>query len=50
MFEASPDSLIEMRCSGVPMYSARMGRSGERIAVQIDGRAMAANTSTGRPT
>ena len=50
MFEASPDSLIEMRCSGVPMYSARMGRSGERIAVQIDGRAPSGNTPTGRPT
>ncbi|MGZ8995235.1 MAG: flagellar motor switch protein FliM, partial [Rhodospirillales bacterium] len=50
MFEASPDSLIEMRCSGVPMYSARMGRSGERIAVQIDGRAPSAsgNKSSGR--
>ncbi len=39
MFDATPDSLIEMRCSGVPMYAARMGRSGERIAVQIDGQA-----------
>lgn len=52
MFEASPDSLIEMRCSGVPMYSARMGRSGERIAVQIDGRAAPApgNKASGRAT
>ncbi|MBL8660864.1 MAG: FliM/FliN family flagellar motor switch protein, partial [Rhodospirillales bacterium] len=39
MFDATPDSLIEMRCADVPMYAARMGRSGERIAVQIDGRA-----------
>ena len=39
MFDATPDSLIEMRCSGVPMYAARMGRSGERIAVQIDSQA-----------
>lgn len=37
MFDATPDCLIEMRCAGVPMYAARMGRSGERIAVQIDG-------------
>lgn len=37
MFDATPDSLIEMRCAGVPMYAARMGRSGERIAIQIDG-------------
>lgn len=52
MFEASPDSLIEMRCSGVPMCSARMGRSGERIAVQIDGRAQPSqgNPSSGRST
>jgi flagellar motor switch protein FliM len=39
MFDATPDSVIEMRCAGVPMYAARMGRSGERIAVQIDDRA-----------
>lgn len=39
MFDATPDSLIEMRCAGVPMYEAQMGRSGDRIAIQIQGNA-----------
>ena len=36
MFGASPDSTIEMRCAGVPMYRGKMGRRGSRIAVQIE--------------
>ncbi len=36
MFAATPDSTIEMRCAGVPMFSGKMGRRGSRIAVQIE--------------
>jgi flagellar motor switch protein FliM len=36
VFNAQPDSKIEMQCGGVPMYRASMGRRGNRIAVQID--------------
>lgn len=38
MFAAAPDSSVEMRCAGVPMYTAKMGRRGSHIAVQIDDR------------
>lgn len=38
MFAATPDSLVEMRCGGVPMYTGRMGRKGDRIAIQIEDR------------
>ncbi|MBK8174438.1 MAG: flagellar motor switch protein FliM [Rhodospirillales bacterium] len=36
MFSATPDSAVRLHCSGVPMYTARMGRSGGQIAVQIE--------------
>jgi flagellar motor switch protein FliM len=35
VFNATHDSLVEMRCGEVPMYLASMGRRGSRIAVQI---------------
>jgi flagellar motor switch protein FliM len=35
MFDATPDSPVQIRCEGVPMYSATMGRHGSRIAVEI---------------
>lgn len=38
MFAATPDSLIQMRCGDVPMYTGRMGRKGDRIAIQIEDR------------
>lgn len=38
MFGATPDSAIELRCEGTPMFSATMGRQGQNIAVQIDNR------------
>jgi flagellar motor switch protein FliM len=36
MFDATPDSLIALRCGGVPMYIAQMGRQGSRLAAQIE--------------
>lgn len=38
MFGVTPDSTIELRCEGTPMFSATMGRQGQNIAVQIDRR------------
>ena len=38
MFGATADSSIEMRCAGVPMFKAKMGRRGSHIAVQIENR------------
>ena len=38
MFGATPDCVVEMRCAGVPMYTAKMGRRGSHIAVQIEDR------------
>ena len=35
VFNTTPQSEIEMRCGGVPLYRATMGRRGNRIAVQI---------------
>ena len=36
VFNVTPDSLVEMRCGDVPMYSGRMGRQGDRIALQVE--------------
>ena len=38
MFSAKPDSLISLRCGGVDMYSGKMGRKGNQIAVKIEDR------------
>lgn len=38
VFGATPDSLVEMRCGNVPMYTGRMGRRKQSIAIQIDNR------------
>ena len=36
MFNATPESVVLMRCGGVPMVEGRMGRMGNNIAVKID--------------
>jgi len=36
MFNAAPDSVITMRCGGVPMVDGRMGRMGNNIAIKVD--------------
>ena len=38
MFNATPESMVEMRCGDVIMYNGRMGRKGDRIAIQIEDR------------
>ncbi len=36
LLPVDPDDPVEMRCGHVPLYSGRMGRRGERIAVRIE--------------
>ncbi|MFN4310449.1 MAG: flagellar motor switch protein FliM [Ferrovibrio sp.] len=36
MFNATPESVIMMRCGGISMVEGRMGRMGNNIAVRID--------------
>ncbi|HEX6956647.1 MAG TPA: flagellar motor switch protein FliM [Ferrovibrio sp.] len=36
MFNATPDSVVLMRCGGVSMVEGRMGRMGNNIAVKIE--------------
>ena len=38
MFSASPDSLIDLRCGNVSMYTGKMGRKGDKIAIKIEGK------------
>lgn len=35
---ATPDSQVLLKCGDVPMYVGKMGRKGEQIAIQIDGK------------
>ncbi len=39
MFSATPDSLIDLRCGNVSMYTGKMGRRGDKIAIKIEGKA-----------
>ncbi len=36
MFSATPDSSVSLRCGDVPMYSGKMGRKGNQIAIRIE--------------
>jgi flagellar motor switch protein FliM len=36
MLNASPDSLVELRCGGVSLTHGRMGRRGDSIAVRVE--------------
>ncbi len=36
MFSATPDSLVSLRCGNVPMYTGKMGRKGNQIAIKIE--------------
>jgi flagellar motor switch protein FliM len=35
MFNAQPDTLVNLRCGDVSLYSGKMGRKGDRMAVRI---------------
>jgi flagellar motor switch protein FliM len=38
MLDANPSSTIEVRCGEIPMFTAKMGRKGNAMAVRIDSR------------
>ena len=38
MLNATADSVVEIRCGDIPMYTGRMGRKGDHIAVRIENR------------
>ena len=38
MLSATPDSLVNLRCGEVPLYTGAMGRKGEQIAIRIKDR------------
>ncbi len=38
MFGTSPDDPIQLQCGDVPLYTGRMGRRGQNIAIRIEGR------------
>ncbi len=39
MLGVSPDSPIQLHCGEIPMYTGKMGRRGNQIAIQIEDRA-----------
>ena len=38
MFGTSPEDPIQLQCGEVPLYTGRMGRKGQNIAIKIEGR------------
>ncbi|MCF8490672.1 MAG: flagellar motor switch protein FliM [Rhodospirillum sp.] len=36
MFNATPDSTVQLRCGDVPMFDGKMGRKGQNIAIRVD--------------
>lgn len=43
MLNATPESQIELKCGDVPMFYGRMGRSGQHIAIKVDGKVKNSN-------
>lgn len=38
MFDTSPNSLVNLRCGDVSLYSGKMGRKGDHLAIRIENR------------
>lgn len=38
MFNATPDSIVQLRCGDIPMFNGKMGRKAQSIAIQVDSR------------
>ncbi|WP_413207047.1 flagellar motor switch protein FliM [Rhodospirillum sp. A1_3_36] len=36
MFNATPESTVQLRCGDVPMFEGKMGRQGQNIAIRVD--------------
>ncbi len=47
MFHVSPDSLVDLRCGNVSMYTGKMGRKGNQIAIRIEGKAAKTTGASG---
>ena len=47
MFSATPDSLIDLRCGNISMYTGKMGRRGDKIAIKIEGKAAKTTGASG---
>ncbi len=47
MFSATPDSLIDLRCGNVSMYTGKMGRKGDKIAIKIEGKSAKTTGASG---
>lgn len=44
MFNATADSLVDLRCGDQPMFQGKMGRRGQNIAIQVTKRTKVATT------
>ena len=40
LFQAAPESSVQLRCGGVPLLAGKMGRIGVNIAIRVDGSMM----------
>jgi len=47
MFNATPDSLVDLRCGNVSMYTGQMGRKGNQIAIKIEGKSAKTTGASG---
>ena len=47
MFQATPDSLVDLRCGNVSMYTGKMGRKGNKLAVKIVGKSTKTTNASG---
>ena len=47
MFHATPDSLVDLRCGNVSMYTGKMGRKGNQIAIKIEGKSTKTTNASG---
>ena len=47
MFTATPDSLVDLRCGNVSMYTGKMGRKGNQIAIKIEGKSAKTTGASG---
>ncbi len=47
MFHATPDSSVDLRCGNVSLYTGKMGRKGNQIAIKIEGKSAKTTGASG---
>ncbi len=47
MFNATPDSLVDLRCGNVSLYTGKMGHKGNQIAIKIEGKSAKTTGASG---